>query len=803
MLEHIRVIDLCDGISQFAGHILTRLGAEVIAVEPERGVSTRLTGPYVADDPDPDFSLTHWAYNRGKKSVVLDIESEEGRTRFRDLVQSADILFEDQRPGYLHSLDLAYEDIKEINPKIIHASITPYGLTGPRSHWSGTDLTAVAGSSFMHASGDADRAPLRVGVPHSFLHAAADAAAASLIALQERYRSGTGQHIDVSAQESLTIGFPQNVAPLENALASDRMAGGISLGGMDIPLLFPCLDGYTICVILPGAAFAPFARRLTEWLEEEDAADDNLISIDWENLGVQLFAGEVSFDVVAAAFATYGRFLASKSKAELWDAALERNLLITPSMTIADLVEYEHLEAREFWDVKPDGKGGEAKHPGGLVKFKNSDADFGGIPATLGQHSDSISLDRATSLDIREPVTDSLPLEGLKVVEFSWVIATPSAVRILCDYGAEVVKVETASRPDTMRTVNPFVNEDPHPDNSVGYGVYNAGKRSLSLDLSKPESKEVVFDLIRWADIATESFAPGAMGRLGFGYDVLSEINPGLIMLSSSLLGQSGPHSTLAGYGFMAAAIAGYYELTGWPDRPPAGPYGPYTDYLAPRIVVSSLMAALEKRRETGLGEHIDLSQTECALHYLAPAILDQSVNGRTIQRAGNDDPNIFPHGVFPADGNDSWLAGACSDESWPQLADLLGLQDLSDANQTARREQRTIIDERLSAWSSVRDSTAAAEELQGLGVAAYPVHDAAGTNSDPQLAHRQHQIQVPQSHAGTMWTHSCRTKMSRTPAVLNRGGPCLGEDNFEVLSELLGYSVEQIADLAVAEVLE
>ena len=181
MLEHIRVIDLCDGISQFAGHILTRLGAEVIAVEPQRGVSTRLTGPYVADDPDPDFSLTHWAYNRGKKSVVLDIESEEGRTRFRDLVQSADILFEDQRPGYLHSLDLAYEDIKEINPQIIHASITPYGLTGPRSHWSGTDLTAVAGSSFMHASGDADRAPLRVGVPHSFLHAAADAAAASLI----------------------------------------------------------------------------------------------------------------------------------------------------------------------------------------------------------------------------------------------------------------------------------------------------------------------------------------------------------------------------------------------------------------------------------------------------------------------------------------------------------------------------------------------------------------------------------------------------------------------------------------------
>ena len=547
MLEHIRVIDLCDGISQFAGHILARLGAEVIAIEPAQGVSTRHTGPYVADEPNPDFSLTHWAYNRGKKSVVLDIESEQDRERFHHLVQTADILFEDRHPGYLQSLELSYQEVAEINPGIIHASITPYGLTGPRSHWLGSDLTAVAGSSFMYASGDADRAPLRVGVPHSFLHAAADAAAASLIALQERYRSGAGQHIDVSAQESVTIGFPQNVAPMENALAADRMAGGISLGGMDIPLLFPCLDGYTICVILPGAAFAPFSRRLTAWLEEEGAVDENLQSIDWDNIGVQLFAGEVSFDVVANAFATYGRFLATKSKRELWEAALERNLLITPSMTIADLVDYEHLEARDFWDIQPDGKGGEAKYPGGLVKFKNSEVNFGGVPPTLGQHEDSFSAERTRNLDVKDPVIDSLPLEGLKVVEFSWVIATPSAVRILCDYGAEVIKVETASHPDTMRTVNPFVNEDPHPDNSVGYGVYNAGKRSLSLDLSKPESKEVVFDLIRWADIATESFAPGAMGRLGFSYEVLSEINPGLIMLSSSLLGQSGPHSSLAG----------------------------------------------------------------------------------------------------------------------------------------------------------------------------------------------------------------------------------------------------------------
>ena len=197
MLEHIRVVDFCDGISQFAGHILARLGAEVIAVEPPGGVSTRRMGPFEGDEPDLDASMTHWAYNRGKQSLVLDIGSSEGRDTFRELIAGADILFEDNHPGSLQSFDLSYKNLAEINPGIIHASITPYGSEGPRSQWLGTDLTAVAGSAFMHASGDADRAPLRVGVPHSFLQGSADAAAASLIALQERHRSGTGQHLSL------------------------------------------------------------------------------------------------------------------------------------------------------------------------------------------------------------------------------------------------------------------------------------------------------------------------------------------------------------------------------------------------------------------------------------------------------------------------------------------------------------------------------------------------------------------------------------------------------------------------------
>lgn len=806
MLQHVRVIDLCDGISQFAGYLLASLGAEVIAVEPPAGVSTRHEGPFVADRRDVDASLTHWAYNRGKSSITIGLDTDAGRDEFLQLVRSADVLFEDRHPGELQFMGLDHETLATVNPALVHASITPYGSTGPRAHWKGTDLTAVAGSGFLHASGDDDRAPVRVSLPMSMLHAAGDAAGASLIALRERRQSGLGQHIDAAAMESVTIGKPGNLSPRVNGAETHRMAGGINLAGFNLPLLYPCRDGHTMAVILMGSAFGAFSKRFVDWEVEEGFGYQELEDINWADLAVQLISGEVSPDVLERANETHARFLATKTKDELWQAAFDRNVLLTPSSTIGDLVDNEHLAAREFWVDLDAGNGGTARFPGPLVRHSvDQPPPLGPAPA-LGAANGQIDTDRRPSLPATPaPAAASRrPLEGVKVLEFSWVIATPSAVRVLCDYGATVVKVENAGRPDTMRTVNPFQDEDPHPDNSVGYGVYNAGKRSISIDLSKPESREVVLDLVRWADIVTESFAPGAIARLGYGYDELREINPGLIMLSSSLLGQTGPASSLAGYGFMAAALAGIYDITGWPDRDPAGPYGPYTDYLAPKIVVSSLLTALEHRDRTGKGQYIDLSQTECALHYLAPAILDQSVNGRTLTRQGNDDAQMFPHGVYPTLGDDQWVAIAFDDDSWRTFASsVLDRRDLAAMRIDERRHNRDEIEELLREWTAGATNTSVAETLQGIGVAAYPVHDPQGVCDDPQMAHRGHHVLVPQGYAGEMWTHGCRTKMSRTPAQLTRGGPCLGEDSFEVLTEFLGYDADRVAELAVAEVLE
>ena len=395
MLQHYRVLDLCDGISQFAGYLLTSLGAEVIAVEPPGGVDTRRLGPFVDDEPDRESSLTHWAYNQGKHSVTVDLTGSEGQRRLLELVRGADAIIEDAPVGYMASLGLAYDELAVANPAIVHTSITPYGSTGPRSTWAGSDLTAMAGSGFLHASGDKDRAPVRVsGVPQSFLQAAGDAAAATLIALREAQRSGRGQHVDVSAMESMTHGQPQNLSPRVNANPIDRLAGGLSLGGIDVPMMFPCADGNTICVALMGAAFAPYTQRLVEWEAQEGFADEELQAVDWETVAIEVLSGQRSPEIIGKSFATHALFLATKTTDELWAAAFDRNLLITPSALVSDLLTNVHFAHREFWRDTELDAGRTARFCGPLVHFSDDAPER--VPAVpkLGASNETLDLAR-------------------------------------------------------------------------------------------------------------------------------------------------------------------------------------------------------------------------------------------------------------------------------------------------------------------------------------------------------------------------------------------------------------------------
>ena len=228
-------------------------------------------------------------------------------------------------------------------------------------------------------------------------------------------------------------------------------------------------------------------------------------------------------------------------------------------------------------------------------------------------------------------------------------------------------------------------------------------------------------DLVRWADVVTESFSPKAMRAWGFDYESLRKVKPDIIMLSTCLMGQTGPLAKIAGFGNMAAAISGFNNLTGWPDRPPAGVFGAYTDYVAPRFTAISILAALEYRRRTGQGQYIDQSQAECAIHFLGPAILDYTVNGRVEERAGNSDAAFAPHGVYPAAGDDRWVAIVCrDDDDWRRLCAAMEneilARDSRYASAAGRLEHRDAIDSSIAAWSRKFDRAAIESRFSRTG---------------------------------------------------------------------------------------
>jgi crotonobetainyl-CoA:carnitine CoA-transferase CaiB-like acyl-CoA transferase len=326
----------------------------------------------------------------------------------------------------------------------------------------------------------------------------------------------------------------------------------------------------------------------------------------------------------------------------------------------------------------------------------------------------------------------------------------------------------------------------------------------ITLDLTKPEAHEVVLDLVRWADVVTESFSAGTMSALGLGYEDLVKVNPKLVMLSTCLMGQTGPQSKFAGFGNLAAAMTGFFDLTGWPDRDPAGPYGAHTDYVVPAFIAAAILAAMEYRIRTGEGQYIDLSQAEASLHFMTPTLLDYTANGRIGERCGNLDLSSAPHGVYPADGEDRWVAIAVeSDEQWRALSDWLGKPelggDLRYATASARLGRSTELDALISEKTRVLSMQQVETELQSRGVPSHAVLDGAGVAIEPQLLHRGHFVSVEDPSGASTLIEDSRFKLSRTPAELDDHLPTLGRDTHAVLKALLGYSDERIAELSSA----
>ena len=811
MLGHLRVLDLSDGFALVCGQILADLGADVIQVEPPGGAAARRLGPFAGGAPDSERSLVWWSYARGKRGLVLDLDSDAGRAALRELARGADVLIESCAPGALAARGLGYADLASLNPALVQVSITPFGQAGPRAHDAASDLTVLAAAGPLALTGDADRAPVRVVVPQAFLHAGADAALGVLIALHERTSSGLGQHVDVSAQQSATLASQSYLlCEAVGAPTSTRVAGGIQVGPLRVRFTYPAKDGFVSITHLFGSTIGPATRRLMEWVHESGFCDAATRDKDWIGYTELLLSGQEPLSEFERVKEAIAACTGSKTKAELLQTALDRTLLMAPIRTLREVIESEQLAARDWVAALPSPDGGTARHPGPFARFSAAPIHYRRRAPRLDEHGGEIrdEVRAAPALPARAAPEGRLPLEGVKIVDFMWALAGPMATRALADYGATVIRIESSRRLDVCRTLTPFLGNEIGAENAAVFHNANFGKRMLTLDPSKPEGRAVVLDLVRWADVVCESFSPKGMKKLGLDHATLRSVNPALIMLSTCLMGQTGPLAAFAGYGNLAAALAGFYELAGWPDRPPAGPFGAYTDYIAPRYNAAAILAALEHRRRTGEGQHIDLSQAEAALHFLAPAFLDYTVNGVVTTRDGNRDRERAPHGVYPCTGEDRWLALAVRDDrDWRALAEAMGGRELADDPRYASAAARLARRDELDALVATFTASCSAEEVErrfrAAGVPASVVANSPEAVRDPQLHARGHFVAISHPARGQGVVEAARFSLSRTPARVDAPAPTFGDGAEWVLTSVLGYDDERIAELAIAGALE
>ncbi len=401
-------------------------------------------------------------------------------------------------------------------------------------------------------------------------------------------------------------------------------------------------------------------------------------------------------------------------------------------------------------------------------------------------------------------------LEGIKVVEFAAFAAGPVVGKHLADHGATVVHIESKVRPDGFRAHYPPYKDNIHGLNRSGlFALCNNDKLDITLNLKKaPKATDLAKRIVAWSDVVIENFSPGTMKRLGLDYEALRKIKPDLIMLSSSNLGQSGPHAHHAGFGSQLSSLAGFTHLTGYSDGPPQILYGPYIDYIAVAYGAVAILAALDYRERTGKGTHIDTAQYETGLQFMAPILLDYKINGKVASRNGNRDPAAAPHGAYPCKGDDSWCVISASSESdWESLCRAMGnlawTKESRFATLQSRKEHEDELDQKIGAWTTGFTAREITEKLQASGIRAGIVNTMRDIYSDPQLKHRRQWVELEHPEIGKMHYQRPPFFLTRTPSGPERRDPLLGEHNGYFYQELLGLSEKEYQELVAEGVID
>ncbi len=774
MLDGLLVADLSSGLGgAYASKLLADLGARVVMVEPPEGSQLRRwdAGDRAWGGP--------WAHLSGGKESAAPSDVGSARDLLRGLCRAADVLILDEESPWRSALPRALPE------RLVRVELSPWGSDGPYADWRGSEIATWAMGGYMFFTGDPDRSPLMIPGGQSELHAGVHAAIATLTAIRERRRSGHGQTIEVSALESNLSAHAW--------LISSWIASGMALDRTPHDFT-KTRDGWALFM---RAVPNPNIFLLIEQPERMDATEINDIDA-WRAQLAQLYE-----DVEAWA--------QDHDAVDVATMAQELRIACTPVLDAHGLAENVQLAARDWWESGEDGEWGDLQFPGPAYLASPTPARRAGAAPRLGQHTSQLTDEFASTPQPTAPpamATTDLPLAGLRVVELTGNWAGPIVGRHLGDLGADVVKLEWAARPATRALFMPGPTQDPqrYPyDRAMYFNLLNRNKRDLVVDLSADEGKRIFLDLMRDADVFVENNSARVMPNLGLDYETVREVNPGLIYVSMSGFGASGPWRDWSAYGSNIEASSGLASVTGYDAEQVRRTPLFYADPVSGNHATVAILAALEHRDRTGDGQYVDVALNEAGAAYFFEALMAYQATGEVRRPHGNRDARFAPQGAYRAIGENSWIAVSVqTDEDWSALCGVIGRDDLSAdaelstlAGRKARHDQ---IDAAIEAWSREREQYEAVWELQRAGVSAAPILANWQVLHDPHIHASGFYQWVEHSVVGVYPYPSWPWRFSRTKPSIRRAAPRFAEHNRELLSEL-GYSEAEIAELYEREI--
>ncbi len=777
-LQGLRVVEQAGWAGAFAGRLLADGGADVVRVVPPGGDALEQEPPFFGES---GVSIQATWYNAGKRVVELDLGSEEGR----DLLAGADLLIEDWRGD---DAPIDAKSLKDAFPKLVRLSVTPMGQEGPWADLAVNDLVATALCGAASITGKPETSPL-TGYGNQTAHTVGlYAACCALAGVRLRDSTGHGCHIDLSSHETLVANTEQMLMQWffpDGGRWTTRIAerqGSLHWsGGYEV---YPDRDGNGL-MVTPSLGLMD---RLIPWLEETDSAGNLTDREEFPDLIALVKQMPHVMSILRD-------WTAQNEADDLFMEAQRRRLPFGAVWPVSKVVATPQIEAREYFQERVVDGVGSVPFPGRLLA---SDAD-GPAPGAPERVEEATWSSRPELEAVPGKPSATAPLAGLRVLDFTHVLAGPFGTRVLADLGADVIKVGTAARNAGANTLN-------HPY----YLSWNRNKRNICLDMRREEARELARRLAGECDAIIDNFSAGVLARWGLDREGLAETAPGVSVVAMGGMGNSGPWRDFVTFAPTIHAVTGLTYLTNVPGRQDIGFGYSLTDHLSGVAAALGILEGVEHRRRTGQGLDVDVAQYELGLGLMGPAFLDYFANGTDPEPVANRHPfdGWAPHGIYPASGEDRWVAIAVrGDEQWRAFCEVTGATELAADPRFATHEARIAnqdeLDGCVGAWTAGRDRYDVMEACQARQIAAGAVQDGGDVaTADPHLAARSFLGAIPTEDDDEQGAE-------RFPAYIDGQRPTtayaarsLGADMFDVFTELLEMSPEAIAELVADGVL-